>query len=61
MNELDKLAEVLTERHHALRNYPSDGGNPTIAVSGALIAIKELIGAIHAVRNEPDSEHTTLE
>jgi hypothetical protein len=51
-SELDKLAQILTDRHHALHNYPSDGGNPTTALSGALIAIKEVIEAIHAIKAE---------
>jgi hypothetical protein len=50
LNELDKLAEKLSVRHKELSKYPSHGGNPTTALSGALIAIKEVVEAIHAVR-----------
>jgi hypothetical protein len=53
MKELERLAEILMERHKVLSVSPSSGGNPTVALQGALIAIKEVVEAIHFIRANP--------
>ena len=60
MNELDKLAEVLSAKHRELSKSPSDGGNPTTEHRGTLEAIRLIVEAIYTVRDEPRSEHIPL-